>query len=174
MLKEAVLLLLLITCAYTDLTKRLILNRVLLPAALFGLIYAGLNNGMSGLQQSLTGMMVGFLLLLLPFYLGGLGAGDVKMLATIGALQGPQFTIRAFIFSALVGGVWALIYLIRRGRLGPTMKILLINGLFWWYGSRLSGLRLLSPVPTSQDGAEETLPYGAVLALGTLLTYLSG
>lgn len=174
MLKDAVLLLLLITCAYTDLTKRLILNRVLLPAALFGLIHAWVDYGISGVQQSLTGIIVGFLLLLLPFYLGGLGAGDVKMLATIGALQGPQFTFRSFIFSAIAGGVWAIIYLIRRGRLGPTLRMLLINALFWWYGSRPTVLKSKSSLLSPGNKSEDTLPYGAVLALGTLLTYLSG
>lgn len=170
MLKDAVLIVFLLTCAYTDLSKRLIYNRVLLPAIVFGFLYAWLTNGIGGVGQSLAGMILGFLLLLLPFYFGGLGAGDVKMLAVIGALQGPHFTWRAFLLSALVGGGWAVVYLARQGRFLFTLNTLLINAYLL-----LRGLPVTGPsFNLNQTGPEETLPYGAVLALGTLLTYLSG
>ncbi|MCG0278068.1 MAG: A24 family peptidase [Thermanaeromonas sp.] len=147
MVKDVVFLWLIFTCAFTDLKKRLIYNYVLLPALLLGFFLAGINGGLQGLKESGAGLALGFLLLALPYYLGGMGAGDVKMLATIGAIQGPLFTFYTFLCSALIGGIWALAYLVRHKR-----------------------LTLLPGKGTSID----TLPYGAILALGALLTYLQG
>lgn len=170
MLKDAVLIILLLTCAYTDLSKRLIYNRVLLPVAIFGLVYALLTGGISGIGQSISGLVLGLFLLLLPFCLGGLGAGDVKMLAVIGSLQGPHFTFRAFLLSALVGGMWSLVYLVRKGKLLYTLNTLVLKAYFL---SR--GMPATEPVAKLNEfSLKDTLPYGAVLALGTLLTYLSG
>jgi len=169
-LKDAVLIMLLLTCAYTDLSKRLIYNRVLLPVAIFGLVYALLTSGISGIGQSISGLMLGLFLLLLPFCLGGLGAGDVKMLAAIGALQGPHFTFRAFLLSALVGGIWALVYLVRKGKLLYTLNTLILKAYFLSRGMPATEPR----TNLNEFSLKETLPYGAVLALGTLLTYLSG
>jgi len=147
MVKDAVFLLLLFTCTFTDLKKRLIYNHVLLPALLLGFLLAGVEGGLQGLKQSGAGLALGFLLLALPYYLGGMGAGDVKMLATIGALQGPQFTFHTFLSSALIGGVWALVHLVRQ------KKLTLLTG---------------------KVASTDTLPYGAILALGALFTYIGG
>lgn len=170
MLKDTVLIMLLLVCTYTDLSKRLIYNRVLLPAAVFGLVYALLTAGAGGLNQSISGLMLGFCLLLLPFWMGGLGAGDVKMLAAIGALQGPYFTWRAFLLSALVGGMWAFVYLVRKGRLLYTLNTLTLKACCFFRGMSVRG----SSASLDELSLAETLPYGAVLALGTFLTYLSG
>jgi prepilin peptidase CpaA len=168
-LKDAVLVMLLLTCTYTDLSKRLIYNQVLLPVAVFGLGYALLTAGLGGLGHSLAGLLLGFTLLLLPFCLGGLGAGDVKMLAVIGALQGPYFTWRAFLASALVGGVWALVYLARRGNLLVTLITLFLKSYYLLRGMPVTGATL----SLNELSLKETMPYGAILAMGTMLTYLS-
>lgn len=152
MVKDLVLILFLLTCAYTDFRRRLIYNRVLLPVVVFALIYAALSGGVREAWLSIAGMILGLALLIIPFYFGGIGAGDVKMLATIGALQGPVFTLHAFFVSAVVGGIWAFVYLFRRG------KVHFLHG------------RVFLPKLFSLD-SEDTIPYGTVLALGTLLTY---
>ncbi|MGB9885409.1 MAG: prepilin peptidase [Moorellales bacterium] len=167
MLTHVVLLLMLAVCAYTDVSRRLIYNRVLVPCAAFGVAYGWIRYGGEGLAQSLAGAALGFLLLLLPFLLGGLGAGDVKMLAAVGALEGPEFAFRAFVVSALVGGVWALADLVRRRRLKAVFTSLFVCGLGWLYGVRAA------PVFAAEEG-EAGLPYGAVLALGTALAWLGG
>ncbi len=54
--------------------------------------------------------LVGFLILILPFLLSGMGAGDVKGLAALGALIGPSAIFQTFLYMALIGGVISLVY----------------------------------------------------------------
>lgn len=102
-------------CAFTDFKYRKILNKVTFPTILLGIIYWALVEGFKGVMFSGTGLLVGGALLIIPFYLGGIGAGDVKMLAMIGALTGPVFVFQAFIWGAILGAVFALFYIYRLG-----------------------------------------------------------
>jgi len=56
----------------------------------------------------LEGAALGFMFLLLPYLYGGIGAGDVKLLAVYGTLLGPNLIITAFFYGAILGGVVAL------------------------------------------------------------------
>lgn len=98
----------------TDIKERKILNIVTFPAILFGLIYHSILNGMSGIAYSGLGFLLGFGLLLVPFLLGGMGAGDVKLMAAIGALTGMNFTLQAFVFIALIGGGISILLIIKQ------------------------------------------------------------
>jgi len=85
---------------WTDGRQHKIYNKVLLPFFLVALLIQPI----SGLE----GAALGFLFLLLPYLLGGIGAGDVKLLAVYGALLGPHLIITAFLYGAILGGVIAL------------------------------------------------------------------
>ena len=64
----------------------------------------------------MKGLLVGFGLFFLPFVLGGLGGGDVKLVMAVGAIAGPEYTLYAAAYCALAGGVIALaLLLIRSG-----------------------------------------------------------
>ena len=93
----------------TDIRKRRILNIVTLPAILIGLIYYTVTSGFEGFLFSGKGLLVGFLILLIPYLLGGMGAGDVKLMAAIGALTGTSFVIESFLYTAIIGGLIAII-----------------------------------------------------------------
>lgn len=73
-----------------------------------GLVFAGWTAGLPGLAWSLGGMTLGLVLLLPLYAIGGMGAGDVKLLAGVGAWMGPALTLGAFVTSAVVGGVIAV------------------------------------------------------------------
>ena len=95
------------------------------------------------------------LALLLPFYLvRGVGAGDVKLLAAIGALIGPQLLLWVALFGAVIGGVMSLVILGSRGRLGPILTHLLMRT-----RPASSGLKA---------------PYGLAIAGGVYLTLMFG
>jgi len=100
-----------VVCGYTDFKYRKIFNKITFPSILFGFIYGFLSNGFEGLYSSFLGFLLGLGILLIPFILGGMGAGDVKMLAMVGALTGPIFVLKAFAWGAVLGGVFALYYL---------------------------------------------------------------
>jgi prepilin peptidase CpaA len=95
----------------TDLTSQRIPNVLTYPLMLVGLAYHAALYGASGLGFSAAGLGVGFGLLLLQFMLGFVGAGDVKLLAAVGAWLGWQGVLTAFVFTTLLGGVYGLVVL---------------------------------------------------------------
>jgi len=96
------LILVVAVCTYTDFTCRKIYNAVLFPAAAVGLVgnfYAG---GPAGGLAALKGLTLGMALLFVPFIMGGMGAGDVKLLGVVGAFKGPDFVWAAFLVRSRV------------------------------------------------------------------------
>jgi Flp pilus assembly protein protease CpaA len=79
----------LVAASLTDIAHRRIPNAITYPLAAFGLLYHFPAVGMNGLIFSLSGILAGAGLLLLFHLLGGMGAGDVKLMAAVGAILGP-------------------------------------------------------------------------------------
>ncbi|MFC4737270.1 prepilin peptidase [Bacillus daqingensis] len=146
----AILLLLSLTavCVWTDLSDRKIYNNVLLPVLAAAFLLHGLQAGLSGFGYSFLGLFTGLGLLIIPYLLGGMGAGDVKLLGVIGALMGPAFVFDAFLYTALTGGLIALVIVSIRGRLFRA----------GWNGDRWL----------------KAFPYGVPIAIGTLLALMTG
>ena len=99
---------------YTDGRYRKIYNKVLLPCILIAFITHFITGGWVGLEQSLFGAVLGGLALMLPYLLGGIGAGDVKLLIVFGALLGPILFIHAFIYGIVLGGLISLYKLLKK------------------------------------------------------------
>ncbi|HAF17584.1 MAG: A24 family peptidase [Thermacetogeniaceae bacterium] len=167
-LADLVLLILIMTCLITDLRERKIYNKVVFPAVAAGIVLNTAQLGLPGLRTSIAGFITGILIFLVPFALGGLGAGDVKLLGAVGALKGPLFAVYAALAAALIGGVLALLVLLWQckllstlKRLGMAMFILLRGG-----GGSMAQL-LLERTPYSS-----LIPYGLPIFLGTIAAYL--
>lgn len=103
-----VLLIVLTICVITDLKSRKIYNIVIFPTLALAFLINTLLDGWTGLGFSLLGFTLGLAILIIPFLLGGMGAGDVKLLALVGALQGAEFVFTAAVYMALIGSVMAL------------------------------------------------------------------
>ena len=97
--------------SYTDLKFARIPNKLTLSAAALGFIINFIFKGTSGLLFSAAGLAAGLGLLLIPYLLGGIGGGDVKLLAATGAIGGAKFVFFTTLFGALAGGVLALVIL---------------------------------------------------------------
>lgn len=95
--------------AVVDYRTKKIPNWLTVPAAVLGLAYNSLAPQGLGPVAALLGFAIGFLLLLLPWILGGGGMGDVKMLAALGAWLGPVLILIAFGMSAILAAVGATI-----------------------------------------------------------------
>lgn len=166
---DSILALLVLFSIYTDLKERKILNVVVMPAILTGLVLNAYAGSMKGFLFSLQGAGLGLLLLLVPFILGGFGAGDVKLLVAIGALKGPGFVFAAFLGTGIAGGIMAVAVLLRQGRFIASAKNIGAN-LAVMFGSagRINTLKNL-------DRAEyhESLPYAVAIGIGTLLAYFA-
>jgi len=100
---------LLVTAGYTDLTRRIVPNPLIVAGTLTGLGYCLLETPSvgHGLATAVSGLLTGGLLLLLPYRFAWTGAGDVKLLATLGTWLGPLAIISVFVYTTLVGGLMA-------------------------------------------------------------------
>jgi len=165
---DGILALLVLFSIYTDIRERKILNVVVGPAIVAGIILNVYEFGIEGLLFSLQGAGLGLILLLVPFILGGFGAGDVKLLAAIGALKGPGFVFAAFLGAGLAGGVLAVLVLIRQGRLVATVKRIGANlAVLLGSAGRVNTLKNLE-----QAEYHESLPYAVAIGIGVLLAYI--
>lgn len=98
-----------IAAVVEDLRFRTISNWTTLGAMAAGLLYHTVTGGWSGLGSSVIGLVVGFCAFLVFYLLGGMGGGDVKLMAGFGAiLGGAVASVQAAIFAAAVGGIIAL------------------------------------------------------------------
>ena len=99
--------------AVVDVRLHRIPNYLTVPAALLGLLYHTVMPNGWGPLTSLTGFGVGFLLLLVPWLLGGGGMGDVKLLAALGTWLGPSMMLVAFAVAIFMAAAASLGVLIR-------------------------------------------------------------
>lgn len=157
--------------SWGDLKTRKIPNYLTFGAALAGLAYNLAVSGWAGLGNGFLGLLLGFGFLILPYVMGGMGAGDVKALAALGAWLGPAGTIYLFCYMAIAGGLMSLAVLIRKGILWQKISlgwVLLVNLLL----CRGCGKVAASAPMTTIKG----IPYGVAIALGmgTLLVTGAG
>jgi prepilin peptidase CpaA len=147
--------------AWGDVKTRRIPNYLTLGTAVAGLTYNFLSHGLSGLADGSLGMLLGFACLILPYLWGGMGAGDVKALAALGAWLGPRLTLFLFCYMGIAGGVIAVGYLIWKGVLWQKIQqgwVFLVNLVL----SRPAGGAKVS----SPSQLTEGIPYGVAIAVG--------
>ena len=165
--RSGLLMVLLIAAAWIDIRSNRIPNVLVLIGIVFAIPYNGFlpeYHSENGWLIGLTGILVGFCAFL-PFYLlRAMGAGDVKLMAMVGAFLGPWPAVLAVLWSCVAGGVLAL-------------------GLLLWTGNTRRGIAnvvgvmrgnlLTAPIghvdftvsPTQSAGK---LPYGVAIAAGTI------
>src|SRR3954470_13254714 len=93
-----------------DIRSRKIPNWLVFPYLLAGMVVSSTFHGWHGLGQSLSGMLVAGLLMGILYWLGGMGMGDVKLCAAVGAWIGPGQILTALVMMGMAGGVMALIW----------------------------------------------------------------
>jgi prepilin peptidase CpaA len=146
-----------------DLASRRIPNYLTLGAALAGLGFQLGHHGWPGLLEGLGGLVLGGGLLLWPYLKGGMGAGDVKALAALGAWLGLAHTLFLFIYMGLSGGLLILAVLAWRGRLRVHLKRGAVQLANWVLCQSRPEIRGRG----EPEGME--IPYGAALALGMVV-----
>ncbi|CEG28322.1 A24 family peptidase [Bacillus sp. B-jedd] len=168
-MENILLLILLLICTVTDIKSRKILNIVTFPAIIIGFLLYLFTNGYEGFLFSGKGFLVGLGVLFIPFAMGGIGAGDVKLMAAIGTMKGAFFVFYAFLYAAIVGGLIALFILIwRRDVKGFFARI--INSLLL-----LSFNKSKESIQVSKTDLAPTFPYGVAIAVGTVaLLFMEG
>lgn len=159
----------LIVATFTDLRSRRIPNWLVVPFMIGGLVVPAWFHGWhDGFLQSIEGFALGALIYGILFWMGGMGMGDVKLVAAIGAWIGPSQLLLAMVLTGMVGGVMAVGWAIIGG---------FTNDLFKGSGDLLFGIgkRGLNPHPELILANPKThkLPYAPAIAIGTLISFLS-
>jgi prepilin peptidase CpaA len=152
----------LVACV-TDLRSRRIPNVLTFGAALAGIGVAGVTAGWSGAALAGGGWLAGIALFLPLFLLGGMGAGDVKLLGALGAWLGPLAVMWVALYGAIAGGVLAIGVACLHGygrTLFRNVGLLLTH----W---RVNGIRSLETI-TLEGGASPRIAYALPIAVGVL------
>ncbi|MHC5039539.1 MAG: A24 family peptidase [Planctomycetota bacterium] len=167
------LFLLLIVSAYTDITRNKVYNWCTFTGMGLGLGLAYMAGGIReevdfNLVNSLVGLLAGGGIILFFSLFGGIGLGDVKLMAAVGALTGFPFVLSSLLYSSLIGFVIAIGMLLWRGRvregLAKSAKFA-----FRWKKEGSED----TPVTPGDDKkrSPETIPFGAAIAFGTLCAF---
>jgi prepilin peptidase CpaA len=151
----------------TDLRTRRIANVLTFGAAAGAVVTYGVMNGLAGVAFAASGWAVGLALFLPLFLLRGMGGGDVKLLAALGAWVGPGLAVWLALWSAVAGGLLAVIVALARGY-GRQAFANVWGLLSYW---RVMGVR---PHPAltleASTSAAPRLPYSLPIAAGLGLT----
>ena len=158
----------LIVAAIIDGLKLKVPNWITFPMIISGWIYSATLSpyaGWEGLMYSVVGTAVGLALLLPLYAIGGMGAGDVKLLAGIGAWVWGMTTLYAFAVSAIVGGVIAvLMVVLRRNWLKHQAQ-------FWMICNEILSVKdpeKLAAIAAERKPTMLLLPFGIPIAIGTI------
>jgi prepilin peptidase CpaA len=165
----------LVVAAVIDGWKLKVPNWLTFPFILSGLVYHTVTHGFAGLIDSVLGLVVGLVLLLIPYAIGGMGAGDVKLFAGVGAWVGWRVTLGAFCVSGVVGGILAVLLIAFRRMISGDPNVISRNWeRFMMVWSELMTIRTirdpnhLAELAAARKPTALLLPYGIPLAIGTV------
>jgi prepilin peptidase CpaA len=143
-------------------------NWLTFPFAATGLVYAAVSGGWWNILWSLGGAGVGLICLLTLYSIGGMGAGDVKLMAGVGAWMGPVITFKAFVGTALVGGLMGGVMILASGELIKHWEM--------FQTIAFEILTVRNPVKLAESAGERKksmmlLPYGIPIAVGSIACF---
>src|SRR3990167_5536489 len=141
----------------SDLRRHRIPNFLVVLGLVLGLAGQSYLNGISGLGNGALGMLIGFGVFLPLYALGGMAAGDVKLMAMVGSFLTPHFALWTAFFSLIAGGLCGLLLVLARGQVQQTL------GRYWLMLRERAYL-----APAADEVAGKPFPYSIAILLGTL------
>jgi prepilin peptidase CpaA len=159
-----------LVAAITDVWKFKVYNALTVPLLVSGLLYHGFR---AELTDSLVGILFGFASLIILYLVGGMGAGDVKLMAGIGAWLGMPLTFYVFIASSLAAGIYSLLLVVLTGKVGETVVNLHIIWLrLSSIGRYLAADDRVEKEVLRTDRRRRIIPFAAMVAIGIVATLL--
>ena len=148
-----------------DVRTRRIPNALTFGAAIAGLLFHLATSGLVGVQTAAAGWLLGLLLLLPYFALGGMGGGDVKLVAALGAWLGPWETFWLAMYAGIAGGVIGLFVALAHSYVRRAMANVSTILRYWATGG-------ISAVPgmTLDTSSSPRLAYAIPILAGTMVT----
>jgi len=158
----------LVIATISDIRSRRIPNWLVVPFLLAGIVTSTVLHGWSGLEKSLFGILLAAVLLGILHFLGGMGMGDVKLCAAIGAWVGPGQLTLALVMMGIAGGAMAVLWAIRGGFLSESLRN--TGDLIWGFARK--GLRPHANLVLTNPAARK-MPYAPAIAIGTIFSFLA-
>jgi len=153
--------------AFFDWYKGRIPNWLTFSMVVLGILVNSVFYGVSGFQQSLVGFACGILFLFIPFAVGGVGGGDVKLMGAIGSLVGPGLIFQIFLVSAVFGGIFSLAAMVKQKAVKKT---------FEGIRNRLIYFALTKKAPQEEKWGQLknklAIPYAFAIGCGTIVVLL--
>lgn len=153
----------LILAAWIDGKELKVPNWITFPMVLSGLVYSAVAG--DGIVAGLQGMCCGLLCLLPLYAVGGMGAGDVKLMAGIGAWVGWEITFYSFCVSVVVGAIMAVLMVASRGAWKKHYEQFLLILSEW---TVIKNPYKLSEIAAERKPTMFLLPYGIPICIGTI------
>jgi prepilin peptidase CpaA len=148
---------LLVIAVASDLRRHRIPNFLVVLGLILGLASQAYTGGLSGLGDGALGMLIGFGVFLPLYALGGMAAGDVKLMAMVGSFMTPHLALWTAFFSLIAGGLCGLLLVLLRGQMQQTL------GRYWLMLRARAYL-----APAADEVAGKPFPYSIAILLGTL------
>ncbi|MNZ77535.1 prepilin peptidase CpaA [Pseudomonas linyingensis] len=142
-----------------DLVSHRLPNYYLLLGLLVGFAWQAWAYGWSGVISAGAGLLTGFALFVPLYVLGGMAAGDVKLMAVVGSFLGATGALWAGAYSLIVGSLLGILYLLYKGHLGKLVVR------YWAMAATRSRI-----AAEEGDAARHRFPYAIAIAAGTLLS----
>ena len=161
---ESVAVAIAVVAAMVDLRSRRIPNVLTFGAAAAARIVAGMMSGPSALAMSGGGWLLGLALWLPIYALGGMGAGDVKLLAALGAWLGPAAVLYVALYAAVAGGLLGVAVAAGHGRLRRTCDNITLLMTHW----RVAGFTPHAQLTLATSDSPR-LAYAVPILAGTLV-----
>lgn len=159
----------LIVAAWIDGKQLRVPNWITFPMVITGLIFNTWMFGWSGLGSGLIGMVVGLACLVPLYSVGGMGAGDVKLMAGVGAWLGGWTTFYAFAATTVVGAVMAVLMVLYTKSFKKHYINLMVILSEW---RDIKNPRELSRIAAERKHTMFLLPYGIPICIGSIGYFL--
>ncbi len=166
-----------LVAAVIDFRRFRVPNVLTFPLCLSGLLFHTIVHGWAGLQYSAAGIGLGILALIVFYIVGVMGAGDVKLLAAVGAWIGPVNTLYVFCVAGLAAGVHSLVVLGSQSRLREIPLILQVTFFqLITLGRHMAGSESasLGAAVERSDRTRYVMPFAVMIAIGVLAVAVWG
>lgn len=152
---------LLVAAVVCDVRRHRIPNLLILGGLVLAFSAQAYAGGVSGMGSGAVGLLIGFFLFL-PFYaLGGMAAGDVKLMAMAGSFLTPQHAVWMVFFTLIAGALCGVLWILVRGQLSMTLSR------YWLMLATRSHI-----APAADEVAAKPFPYSIAILFGVLAALL--